>query len=326
MFEKAKSLFRRKEGERESETTQQPKTFFTQLKQGLRKTRDQLSQRLQSVMGGRAIDDEVLEELEELLIGADLGVATTMQLMEQIRVQAKKAKIQDGGSLREILHDQISAILKQNPQMPWEVDQHPAVILIAGVNGVGKTTTIGKLAHRFTSSGKKVVLCAADTFRAAATEQLEIWAERAGVIVVTKDDSKDPASVVFDAMQRAKSEQADVVLVDTAGRLHNNPNLMNELAKIRRVTEREVAGAPHHVVLIIDAVTGQNGLHQAKQFVDKIGVSDLIITKLDGTAKGGVAVAISNELQLPIQFIGVGEKIDDLIPFNADEFVDALLD
>ncbi len=346
MFEKAKKLFKRQnETADQAETVEQtPETpliqddtvekpeadvpkrrFFTQLKEGLKKTRTQLSDRLQSLVGGRNIDDAVLEELEELLIGADLGVQTTMTLMDRIREQAKKQRLQDVAALRELLHDELQSILTSIKARPWQLENKPMVVLVTGVNGVGKTTTIGKLAHRFTSEGKKVVLCAADTFRAAATEQLEIWAQRAGVILVKKDDSNDPAAVVFDALNTVKQASADILLIDTAGRLHNNPNLMNELAKIRRITEREIAGAPHHVVLILDAVTGQNGLHQAKQFVEKIGVSDLIVTKLDGTAKGGVAVAIANELQLPIQFVGVGEKMEDLLPFDAEQFVDALL-
>lgn len=343
MFKKAKQLFNRKtnveppdvnanepvvSADTEAQAVQQPQdkpTIFAQLKAGLRKTRDQLADRLQSFGSGRSIDEDLLEDLEELLIAADLGVPTTTHLLDQIRQEARKSKDPDASKLRDLLHAELKAILDAIPKRDWQMQAAPMVVLVAGVNGVGKTTTIGKLAHLWMREGKSVVLCAADTFRAAATEQLEIWAQRAGVVIVKKDDAKDPASVVFDAIAIAKQSHADILLVDTAGRLHNNPSLMNELSKIRRITEREVSGAPHHVLLVLDAVTGQNGLHQAKQFVDKIGVTDLIITKLDGTAKGGVAVAISNELKLPIQFVGVGEKMDDLLAFDTASFTDALL-
>jgi len=306
----------------------QPKRkFLNRLKDGLTKTRQSLKGKLSGVFSaGRKIDDDLYEELEEMLITSDLGVQTSIELIEKVRKSVDRDQLKDGVELKKEIKNLILEIIEKTPVVPLSMDQHPMIALVVGVNGVGKTTTIGKLATHWKREGKKVLICAADTFRAAAVEQLEIWAKRADVEIVMKTESNDPAAVVFDAIQRAKQSSADILLIDTAGRLHNNANLMKELEKIYKVVEREFPGAPHHVFLILDAITGQNGLQQAKQFVSKVSVSDLVITKLDGTAKGGVAVAISNELNLPIRFIGVGERQDDLLPFNSEQFVDSLFD
>lgn len=301
--------------------------FFASLKAGLKKTRQSLSGKMGTLLAGRrGLDDDLLEDLEELLIGADLGVKTTTDLIDQIRQRAKTQREPTAEDLKQWLKDELLDMLRSVPAASWKTDHRPMIVLTVGVNGVGKTTTIGKMAHHWKNQGKSVLLCAADTFRAAAGEQLEVWAERAGVALHRADHSRDPAAVVFEALERAKAETADIVLIDTAGRLHNNPNLMNELAKIKRVAAKTSPDAPHHVVLILDAVTGQNGLQQARQFVSQVHVTDLVIAKLDGTAKGGVAVAIARELGLPIQFLGVGEKAQDLVQFDPEAFVEALLE
>jgi len=299
--------------------------FLSKLKTGLKKTQASLKGRLDGLnLKTRQIDDDLLEELEESLISCDIGVQTTMEIIERVRLEVDRKALKNGGELKEKIKEELLRILKDIPKTGLKLEKQPLVILVVGVNGVGKTTTIGKVANYLRNQGKSVVVCAADTFRAAAVEQLQIWAKRAGVEIVLKQGSTDPAAVVFDALERVKETSADVLLVDTAGRLHNNPNLMNELAKMRRVIERHDKGAPHHTLLILDAVTGQNGLQQARKFVEKIGVTDLIITKMDGTAKGGIAIAIAKEINLPIQFIGVGEAMDDLLPFDEVGFVDAL--
>ena len=267
-----------------------------------------------------------MEDLEELLIGADIGVQTSMDILEKIRREVSRKTLKNGEELKIHIKQELLEILQNIPDRGFHLDKHPTIILVVGVNGVGKTTTIGKIARLLQSQGKSVLMCAADTFRAAAEEQLEIWSKRAGVPIVMKPGTTDPASVVFEALDRAKQEETDVLLVDTAGRLHNNPNLMKELEKIRRITSRHDEQAPHHVLLILDAVTGQNGLQQAKQFVAKVGVTDLVLTKLDGTAKGGIAIAIAKELNLPIQYLGVGEQMDDLLPFEPAKFVDSLFE
>lgn len=312
-----------------SEEAEQPakKGFLGKLKSGLQKTRNSLKGRFDSLnLMTRKIDEDLLEELEEVLIGCDIGVQTTMDVIERVRLEVDRKELKDGSRLIEQLKTELLNILQEIPSSGFALDKSPTVILVVGVNGVGKTTTIGKLANNFAKQGKSVCVCAADTFRAAAVQQLEVWADRAGVDIVLKPDSKDPASVVFDACERVKETGADVLLIDTAGRLHNNPNLMNELAKIRKIVTRNFADGPHNTLLILDAVTGQNGLQQAKQFVAKVGVTDLIITKMDGTAKGGIAVAIAKELNLPIQYVGVGEQIDDLLPFDDKEFVNSLFE
>ena len=300
-------------------------SFLGKLREGLKKTRTSLSNRL-SFLTGRKIDEELLEELEEMLIGTDIGVQTTMEILEKIRREVDRAALKDGDQLKEQLKKELLEILSTIPDKGFSLEKKPTIILVVGVNGVGKTTSIGKIANYFNKNGKKVVVCAADTFRAAAVEQLQIWAERAGVDIVLKEGSKDPAAVVFEALNRVKEIDADILLVDTAGRLHNNPNLMNELEKMRRIISRNYEDAPHHVLLILDAVTGQNGLSQAKQFTAKVGVTDLVITKMDGTARGGIAVAIARELNMPIQFVGVGEQMDDLLPFDSQAFVDSLFE
>lgn len=311
----------------EAQAPQPKKGFFGNLRSGLKKTRNSLSEKLRQIMPGRRILDEtLLEELEEVLISADLGVSTTMKLTDGLRKEIKKGKHTEIEDIRSLLKARILEMIHESPRKPWQLSAKPMVALVIGVNGVGKTTTIGKLAQHWKSQNRRVLICAADTFRAAATEQLEIWAQRAQVpIVIRGSQNRDPASVVFEAVKRAQEESFDVLIVDTAGRLHNNPGLMNELAKMRRVIQKQIPDAPHHVALILDAVTGQNGLQQAQQFVSHVGATDLIITKLDGTAKGGVAVAIAHEMQLPIQFLGVGEKIDDLVPFDPEAFVEAML-
>ncbi len=302
--------------------------FLGKLKAGLKKTRDSL---MKGALGNlflatRKIDEDLLEEIEEMLIGSDIGVQTTTDMIESIRREVTRATLKNGEQLKEAIKSEMLRMLREVPSQDIDLSKKPTVILVVGVNGVGKTTTIGKVANHFRKQGKSVVVCAADTFRAAAVEQLQVWAQRAGVEIVLKEGSKDPAAVVYEALDRVKKLDADVLLVDTAGRLHNNPNLMNELDKIRRITTRAYEGAPHNVLLILDAVTGQNGLQQAKQFVEKVGVTDLVLTKMDGTAKGGIAVAITKELRLPIRFVGVGEQMDDLLPFDPEAFVNSMFD
>lgn len=327
-----KNFFKRDKGEQgadgESEGEAQPKVgFFQKLKNGLQKSRGALGSKLTTLFAaGKKIDEDLLEELEEMLIGSDLGVQTSMEIIEKIRIEVDRKSLKDGAELKQKIKSEMLAILGQLPDRKLDLDQGPTIILIVGVNGVGKTTTIGKLARNFQNQGKSVMVCAADTFRAAAMEQLQVWADRAQVDIVMKEGSTDPAAVVFDALEQLKAKNNDVLMVDTAGRLHNNPNLMKELEKIRRIITRNFPNAPHHTLLILDAVTGQNGLAQAKQFVEKVGVTDLVITKLDGTAKGGIAVAIAHELDLPIQYLGVGEGMDDLLPFDRESFVNALFE
>ena len=268
----------------------------------------------------RSVDVDTIEALEEALISADVGMAATERIVEAI-----KARRTHGESLRELVKAEILSIL-QGAETPAGDGHRPHVVMIVGVNGTGKTTTVGKLARLMKESGKAPLICAADTFRAAAVEQLEIWANRAGVDIIRARTGADPAAVVFDALAAGKSRSRDVVLVDTAGRLHTRVNLMSELEKIRRVAAREVEGAPHEVLLVLDATVGQNGLAQARQFMSVAGVNGIVLTKLDGTAKGGIAVAIANDLKLPIRYVGVGEGIDDLIPFSPQEYVDALFE
>ncbi|MGS5019532.1 signal recognition particle-docking protein FtsY [Paenibacillus sp. JJ1683] len=297
-----------------------------QFKDGLEKTRKGFVEKVTDLMIRRKkIDEEFYEELEEILIGADVGVNTVMNLIEDLRGEVKKRKIEDASELQPVLSEKLSELLRGNDNSQLKMNPDGiTVILFVGVNGVGKTTTIGKLAHRFKQEGKKVLLAAGDTFRAGAIEQLEVWGERAGVEVIKQQSGSDPAAVMFDAVQAAKQRQVDVLLCDTAGRLQNKSNLMEELNKIFRVIQREIPDAPHEVLLVLDATTGQNALNQAKLFGEKSGVTGLVLTKLDGTAKGGIVVAIRQELNLPVKLVGLGEKVNDLQPFDSEQFVHAL--
>ena len=298
--------------------------FFDKIKAGLTKTRDAMASTLGSVFNFSQIDDDFYDELEESLILADLGVDTavkaTDKLRKVIREQRLKTPEEAKAALKEILVEMLNV-----GSTELNLSTTPSVVLVIGVNGVGKTTTIGKIATQLTKQGKKVLLVAADTFRAAAADQLEIWAGRSGADIVRQHEGADPASVVYDGIQAARSRSVDVILIDTAGRLHNKQNLMNELNKISRIVERELPGAAREVLLVLDGTTGQNGLMQAKTFKEIAGVTSIALTKLDGTAKGGIVIAVSDALQIPVKFIGVGEKADDLMPFEARGFVDALL-
>ncbi len=301
---------------------------FDKIKQSLTRTTQQFIDRFDEVVNradapdrrSRPVDIETLDALEEILISADVGVAATARIVEAVKGQRR-----DDSSLRELVKREILSILRSTDRPPDQTVK-PHVMLIVGVNGTGKTTTVGKLARLIKDSGQSPVICAADTFRAAAVEQLEIWATRAGVDMIRAKTGADPAAVVFDALVAAKARGRDVILVDTAGRLHTRVNLMTELDKIKRIAAREVEGAPHEVLLVLDATVGQNGLAQARQFTAVAGVNGIVLTKLDGTAKGGIAVAIANDLKLPIRYVGVGEGIDDLIPFSAEDYTTALFE
>ncbi|MDQ0914200.1 signal recognition particle-docking protein FtsY [Paenibacillus sp. V4I5] len=296
------------------------------FKEGLTKTRDAFVDRVDDLFSRRKkIDEDFYEELEEILIGADVGVNTVLKLIDQLRAEVKKRKIEDPAELQPILSEKLIELLKGDADAGLKLNPNGlSVILFVGVNGVGKTTTIGKMAHMFKSQGKKVLMAAGDTFRAGAIEQLETWGERVGVDVIKQQSGSDPAAVMFDAVQAAKTRGVDILLCDTAGRLQNKVNLMEELNKIYRVIQREVPDAPHEVILVLDATTGQNALSQAKLFGDKTGLTGLVLSKLDGTAKGGIVVAIRQELSLPVKFVGLGEKMDDLQPFDSEQFVHAL--
>jgi len=305
-------------------------SFFDKIKSGLEKTRKAVTGQLEQIFKDfRGADDSFFEELEETLILGDIGVNTSLSAVEKLRVRTKELKLRDPLAVKSALEDILTEILEENEgeaQGGYEASASaPSVILVIGVNGVGKTTTIGKLASNLTQEGKKVLLCAADTFRAAAADQLEIWAKRSGAEIVRQKEGADPAAVVFDACQAAKARGCDYMICDTAGRLHNKQNLMNELSKISRVIEREMPGSSRETLLVIDATTGQNGLIQAKQFKESANVTGIVLTKLDGTAKGGIVIAIASELGIPVRYIGVGEKADDLMPFNSRDFVRALL-
>lgn len=301
------------------------------LDKGLEKTKQSfLSKIARSIVGKSKVDDEVLDSLEEVLITSDVGVETTLKIIERIETRVSRDKVLGTNELNTILKEEIAALLEENNSgavTDFSIEKHgdePHVIMVVGVNGVGKTTTIGKLAHQFKSAGKKVVLGAADTFRAAAVDQLIIWSERVGVPIVQQGMGADPASVAFDTLQSAKAQNADVVIIDTAGRLHNKVNLMNELSKIKRVMEKVVPGAPHEILLVLDGSTGQNAFEQAKQFSLATDINALAITKLDGTAKGGVVIGISDQMKIPVKYIGVGEGMYDLQLFDKHEFVDSL--
>ena len=299
--------------------------FFDKIKAGLTKTRDALSSTLGSVFSGFSeIDDDFYDELEECLILADLGVETATKAVEQLRETVREQHLKTTEDAKAALKDILTAMLEVG-SMELNLATKPSVILVIGVNGVGKTTTIGKIATQLVRQGKKVLLVAADTFRAAAADQLEIWSERSGADIVRQHEGADPASVVYDGIQAARARDVDVIIVDTAGRLHNKANLMNELNKISRILGRELPEASKEVLLVLDGTTGQNGLIQAKQFKEIAGVTAIALTKLDGTAKGGIVIAVSDALQIPVKFVGVGEKADDLMPFEPRNFVDALL-
>ncbi len=298
--------------------------FFDKIKKGLAKTRDALSNTLGSIFTGSEIDDDFYEELEESLILADLGVDTSVKAAQLLRKMVKEEHLKTTEEAKTALKSILVDMLSQG-DTALNISTKPAVVLVIGVNGVGKTTTIGKLATRYVKEGKSVLLVAADTFRAAAADQLEIWAQRSGAGIVRQNEGADPASVVFDGIRSAKAKNVDLIIIDTAGRLHNKQNLMNELGKISRIVERELPDSAREVLLVLDGTTGQNGLQQAKQFKEVAGVTAMAITKLDGTAKGGIVIAVADSLQIPVKFVGVGEQADDLMPFEAEPFVDALI-
>ncbi|TRZ38754.1 signal recognition particle-docking protein FtsY [Niallia circulans] len=305
--------------------SQQTNSVTEKFKDGLAKTRSNFSDKVNDLVSRyRKVDEDFFEELEEILIGADVGFETVMELIDELKSEVKKRNIQDPREVQAVISEKLVAIYQGGEEETSSINVQQdglTVILFVGVNGVGKTTTIGKLAHRFKAEGKKVVLAAGDTFRAGAIEQLEVWGDRAGVDVIKQAAGSDPAAVMYDAVQAAKSRNADILLCDTAGRLQNKVNLMNELEKVKRVIEREVPGAPHEVLLVLDATTGQNALIQAKTFKEATNVSGIVLTKLDGTAKGGIVLAIRKELQIPVKLVGLGEKMDDLQNFDAEKYV-----
>jgi fused signal recognition particle receptor len=316
--------------EQEKETQPEKKTgLFERMKQAVTRTRENLGERIDEVVSavplGKEIDRDTLDMLEATLIGADLGTKTTQDVLEKLRDKADRRQIGDANELKRLLKGELLEILSRANTPPVAAEEgDPEVILVVGVNGTGKTTTIGKLAHRMRERSKSVLLAAADTFRAAAIEQLEVWGQRTGTDVIKTKPGGDPSAVLFDALEAAKARDMDYVIVDTAGRLHTKTNLMDELAKMRKTAQRFIRGAPHEVLLVVDATTGQNGLQQAKLFTESAGVTGIVLTKLDGTAKGGVVVAISRELGVPVRFVGIGEKIGDLLPFDPNGFVDSL--
>ncbi|MGI8813693.1 MAG: signal recognition particle-docking protein FtsY [Pyrinomonadaceae bacterium] len=313
---------------REEEIEREVGIRFTKA---IEKTRHSINSKLDTIFEGRKqIDEALLDELEEMLISTDIGVQTTMQVLEAVRRGVSRQEISDLTALKAVMKKELLSILQHSEETGVasetvvEKSIRPYVLMVVGVNGVGKTTTIGKLAQRIKDEGNDVLICAADTFRAAASEQLEIWSTRAGVPLIQQKQGTDPAAVLFDALQAAKARNSDVLIVDTAGRLHNKANLMAELEKMKRIAAREVPKAPHETLLVIDAVTGQNGLEQARQFMRAANVTGIVLTKLDGTAKGGIAVAIAKELRLPIRYVGVGEQVDDLMVFDPESYVNGL--
>ncbi|MBZ5531071.1 MAG: signal recognition particle-docking protein FtsY [Acidobacteriia bacterium] len=301
-------------------------SFLDRMKQAVTRTRENLSERIDEALAfTKEIDRSTLDELEAILITADLGSKTTQEILGKLREKADRKQIKDAGELKRLIKEQILAILNATPAREGlAAVGETQVIMVVGVNGTGKTTTIGKLAHALRAEGKSVLLCAADTFRAAAIEQLEVWGSRTGVEVIKTKAGGDPSAVLFDALSAAKERKMDYVIVDTAGRLHTKTSLMAELEKMKRTAQRIIPGAPHEVLLVMDATTGQNGLQQARLFTESVGVTGIVLTKLDGTAKGGVVVAISRELGMPVRWVGVGEKVGDLLPFNAESFAESL--
>jgi fused signal recognition particle receptor len=301
-------------------------SFIDRMKQAVTRTRENLAERIDEVVSFRKeIDRETLDDLEATLLAADLGTTTTAEVLDKMREKVDRKQIGNVEELKRVLKDELLAILSQSTEKPaTKVDGEPEVILVVGVNGTGKTTSIGKLTHTLRTQGKTVLLCAADTFRAAAIDQLEIWGDRTGTEVIKTKPGGDPSAVLFDALQAAKARNSDYVIVDTAGRLHTKSNLMLELEKMRRTAGKIIPGAPHETLLVMDATTGQNGLQQARLFTQAAGVTGIVLSKLDGTAKGGVVIAISRELGLPVRYVGVGEKQGDLLPFNATDFVNSM--
>jgi len=306
-------------------SVEQEPSLLDKLKSGVEKTRFGLVNRLEDALQGKKeIDADLLDELEYTLISADIGVNTTQEILDLIRDRADRHMLADAGQVRGLIREHLLEILQAAERPMARVAAPPAVVMVVGVNGAGKTTTIGKLASRYRAEGRSVLLCAADTFRAAAIEQLEIWGQRTGTDVIRQQPNSDPSAVLFDALQAAVARKVDYVIVDTAGRLQTKANLMLELEKMRRTASRVIAAAPHETLLVLDATTGQNGLEQARKFTESAGVTGIVLTKLDGTAKGGVVVAIARELNLPIRYVGVGEQAGDLLPFDAESFLDSL--
>ena len=299
--------------------------FFNKLKEGLGKTRNNFNDKINDVFSAfRKVDEDLLEELEEILIMSDIGFETANNIITRLRERIKKEKISDTEEIKKALKEEMKAILDKTDNS-LKLETKPSVVLVVGVNGVGKTTSIGKIANKFRKEGKKVILAAADTFRAAAVEQLEIWANRANVDIVKKEEGADPASVVFDAIKKTREENADILICDTAGRLHNKKYLMDELLKIKKVIDKELPGSSKEILLVLDATTGQNAIEQVKAFKEVADITGLVLTKLDGTAKGGVVLGIVNENKIPVKFVGVGEKIDDMEVFNSEDFINAII-
>ncbi len=308
-------------------TVEQEPSLLEKLKSGVQKTRAGLVSALEDALQGRKeIDADLLDELEYTLISADIGVRTTEEILNRIRDRVERHQLNDAAQLRGLIREHLLEILEASERAPARVSEPPAVVLVVGVNGSGKTTTIGKLAQRFKGENRSVLLCAADTFRAAAIEQLEIWGERTGTPVIRQGPGSDPSAVLFDALNAARARKVDYVIVDTAGRLQTKENLMAELQKMDRTAKKVISDAPHEVLLVLDATTGQNGLEQARKFTETSGVTGIVLTKLDGTAKGGIVVAIARELNLPIRYVGVGEKTADLLPFDPEKFIESLFE
>ncbi len=308
-------------------SVEQEPSLLDKLKSGVQKTRAGLVSALEdAIQGKREIDADLLDEIEYTLISADIGVRTTEEILDRIRERAGRHQLSDAVELKALIREHLLEILQASERAPMRVAEPPAVVLVIGVNGAGKTTTIGKLAQRFKHEGRSVLLCAADTFRAAAIDQLEIWGERTGTPVIRQSPGSDPSAVLFDALNAARARKSDYVIVDTAGRLQTKENLMLELQKMTRTAKKVIPDAPHEVLLVLDATTGQNGLEQARKFTETSGVTAIALTKLDGTAKGGIVVAIARELNLPIRYIGVGEQAGDLLPFDAEAFIDSLFE
>jgi fused signal recognition particle receptor len=306
---------------------EQEPTLLEKLKSGVQKTRAGLVNALEDALQGKKeIDADLLDELEYTLISADIGVRTTEEILDRLRERVARHQLNDAAEVKNIIREHLLEILSASERAPARVSEPPAVVMVIGVNGAGKTTTIGKLCQRFKNENRSVLLCAADTFRAAAIEQLEIWGQRTGTPVIRQNQGSDPSAVLFDALNAARARKTDYVIVDTAGRLQTKENLMAELQKMDRTAKKVIPDAPHEVLLVLDATTGQNGLEQARKFTDTSGVTGIVLTKLDGTAKGGIVVAIARELNLPIRYIGIGEKVDDLLPFDSEKFIESLFE